>query len=57
LIADDNRDAANSLAVLLNMDGHDIQLAFDGDEAVALTSLFRPQVLLLDIGMPKRKRL
>jgi CheY-like chemotaxis protein len=54
LIADDNRDAANSLAMLLRMDGHDIQLAFDGDEAVALTAQFHPQVLLLDIGMPKR---
>ena len=54
LIADDNRDAAQSLAMLLQMEGYEVHLAFDGDDAVAATAQFLPRVLLLDIGMPKR---
>jgi PAS domain S-box-containing protein len=54
LVADDNRDSANSLALLLSMDGHEVKLAHDGDEAVAAFDDFQPDVVLLDIGMPKR---
>jgi PAS domain S-box-containing protein len=52
LIADDNRDAAESLAVLLRMDGHDVTIAYDGPQALAMLAHTRPQVALLDIGMP-----
>jgi PAS domain S-box-containing protein len=53
LVADDNEDAANSLGALLRMMGHDARVAYDGEEAIELAELFRPEVLLLDIGMPK----
>ena len=53
LVADDNRDAAESLAALLRMVGHDVCLAHDGVEAVGIASEYRPQVVVLDIGMPK----
>lgn len=53
LVVDDNRDAAASLGMLLQIKGHDIRLAYDGVEAVALASDFRPDVVLLDIGLPK----
>jgi signal transduction histidine kinase/ActR/RegA family two-component response regulator len=54
LVADDNRDAAESLAALLALEGHDVTLAFDGAEALAAYARVRPQVCLLDIGMPHR---
>jgi CheY-like chemotaxis protein/two-component sensor histidine kinase len=53
LIVDDNRDAADSLAMLLRTTGNDIQTAYDGLEAVQVASEFRPDVVLLDIGLPK----
>jgi len=53
LIADDNRDAADSLAMLLRMEGHDVRVVHDGRRAVAAIDAFRPQVALLDIGMPE----
>jgi CheY-like chemotaxis protein len=52
LIADDNRDAAESLAVLLRMDGHEVTVAYDGPQALALLTQVQPEVALLDIGMP-----
>ena len=52
LIADDNRDAAESLAVLLRMDGHEVTVAYDGPQALALLAQVQPEVALLDIGMP-----
>ncbi|HJV70761.1 ATP-binding protein [Ideonella sp.] len=54
LIADDNRDAADSLAALLQLDGHETRLSFDGDEALAAYERFAPDVCLFDIGMPGR---
>jgi signal transduction histidine kinase/ActR/RegA family two-component response regulator len=54
LIADDNRDAAESLAALLELEGHAVALAFDGDSALHLFERFRPGICLLDIGMPRR---
>jgi CheY-like chemotaxis protein len=52
LVADDNEDAANSLSALLRIIGHDVRVAYDGAEAVELAATFRPDVILLDIGMP-----
>jgi PAS domain S-box-containing protein len=53
LVADDNRDAAASLATLLALEGHETSVAHDGDDALSLAESFLPTVALLDIGMPK----
>jgi PAS domain S-box-containing protein len=53
LIADDNRDAAASLEFLLQAMGHETRITHDGLEAVEEAELFQPEVVLLDIGMPK----
>ena len=53
LVVDDNRDAADSLAMLLQIMGHEVRTAYDGLEAVEAAEAFRPDVVLLDIGMPK----
>ena len=53
LVADDNRDAAASLATLLQLDGHEITVANDGRHALAAAEAFRPHIALVDIGMPK----
>jgi PAS domain S-box-containing protein len=53
LVADDLRDSADSLATVLRLAGHDVQTAHDGLEAVRAAATFRPDVALLDIGMPK----
>ena len=52
LVVDDNRDAADSLAQLLRTVGHDVAIAYDAGAAVNATSTFRPDTVLLDIGMP-----
>jgi PAS domain S-box-containing protein len=52
LIVDDNRDAAESLAMLLEMAGHDVRVAHLGRTALSFAQTFRPDVALLDIGMP-----
>jgi PAS domain S-box-containing protein len=53
LIADDNRDAAESLAVLLRLDGHEVSVVHDGRQALAAFHDLNPEVALLDIGMPE----
>lgn len=53
LIADDNRDAADSLAMLLRMEGHEVTVVNDGSQALAMVDEFRPELALLDIGMPE----
>ena len=53
LVVDDNRDAADSLATMLRLAGHDIQTAYDGVEGVQAAATFQPDVVLLDIGMPR----
>ena len=53
LVADDNQDAAAALAMLLEMMGHTVWQAHDGEAVLEGTSDFDPQLLLLDIGMPK----
>jgi len=52
LIVDDNRDAADALAMLLRQTGHEAHVAYDGSAAVAATEKHRPDVMLLDIGLP-----
>ncbi len=53
LVADDNRDAAASLALMLRLGGHVVHAVHDGEEAVEAAGWFRPDLALLDIGMPK----
>ncbi len=53
LVVDDNRDSALSLAMMLKIMGHDTRTAHDGEAAVQVTRSFRPDVVLLDIGLPK----
>lgn len=53
LIVDDNQDSASSLALLLNVVGYETQIAHDGLQAIELAETFRPDVVLLDIGLPK----
>jgi CheY-like chemotaxis protein len=53
LVVDDNHDAAQSLAVLLSFDGHTLRCACDGAEGLKIAENFRPDVILLDIGLPK----
>ncbi|HTU68439.1 MAG TPA: response regulator [Steroidobacteraceae bacterium] len=53
LIADDNQDALESLALMLRMEGHEVVCASDGEEALALAGQRRPEIVVLDVGMPK----
>jgi CheY-like chemotaxis protein len=53
LLVDDNRDAADALATLLRLEGHEVHLAHDGDEGVRQAASLEPDAVLLDIGMPK----
>ncbi len=53
LVVDDNRDSATSLATLLKLAGHQTHTAYDGIEAVDAAAAFKPDVVLLDIGLPK----
>jgi CheY-like chemotaxis protein len=52
LVADDNRDAGDTLAMLLRLDGHEVHVATDGLEAVEMYASVQPEVVILDIGMP-----
>jgi PAS domain S-box-containing protein len=52
LVIDDNRDAAECLTLSLRLRGHETAIAFDGPEGVRTADAFRPDVVLLDIGMP-----
>jgi PAS domain S-box-containing protein len=53
LVVDDNEDAASSLAMLLEIGGHEVRTAHDGDTALSMASDFQPQLVLLDIGLPR----
>lgn len=53
LVADDSRDIAESMEILLTMDGFDVLVAFDGEQAFELARTQRPDAVLLDLGMPK----
>jgi PAS domain S-box-containing protein len=54
LVADDSRNAADTLAMFLRQEGFDVVVAYDGDEAVAVAKQFAPKLAFLDLGMPKR---
>jgi CheY-like chemotaxis protein len=53
LVADDYKDAADSLSMLVKIWGHDVRVAYDGAQALEMTLVHQPDVLLLDMGMPK----
>jgi CheY-like chemotaxis protein len=53
LVVDDVRDNADSCAMLLQMDGHEVRAAYSGREALEIAPKFRPQMMLLDIVMPE----
>jgi signal transduction histidine kinase/DNA-binding response OmpR family regulator len=52
LIVDDNRDATDSMAMLLAMEGYDVRVAYDGPQALEAVRASRPDVILLDLGLP-----
>lgn len=54
LVVDDNRDSVESLSTLLRLMGNDVHTAFDGVEAVHAAHTLRPDVVLLDVGLPLR---
>ena len=53
LVVDDNRDSADSLSMLLELNGHELRTAYDGIEAVEAVAAFQPDIVLLDLGMPR----
>jgi PAS domain S-box-containing protein len=53
LVVDDNRDAVDSLGMLLKVMGHTVRTAYDGLEAVDAAATFKPELVLLDIGLPR----
>ena len=53
LVVDDNKDAADSLSMMLRITGMEVRTAYDGLEAVEVAAAFNPDVVLLDIGLPK----
>ena len=53
LVADDNRDAAATLAKMLTLLGNDVRIAHDGIQAVRTADEYRPEVVLMDVGMPR----
>ena len=54
LIADDNRDAADTMGMLLELGGHEVIIAHSGHQALELGRQHRPDVVILDIGMPDK---
>lgn len=53
LVVDDNADAAESLGMLLEVRGNEVRIAYDGLQALEAAGEFDPDIVLLDIGMPK----
>lgn len=53
LVVDDNRDSAETLSMLLELMGNELSVAYDGEQALALANEIKPDVVLLDIGLPK----
>ena len=53
LVVDDNADSAESLALMLQLQGHETRSAHEGEQAIEIATRFRPHVVLLDIGMPR----
>ncbi|MDC0667829.1 PAS domain S-box protein [Nannocystis radixulma] len=53
LVVDDNEDSTTTMAIMLRLLGHDVRTARDGLDAVAEAEAFRPDVILMDMGMPR----
>lgn len=53
LVVDDNEDNATSLSLLLKLQGNDVAVALDGLSAIKVAAKFRPDLILLDLGMPR----
>lgn len=53
LVVDDNKDSADSLAMVLKAMGYEVRTAYDGQEGVEAAQSFHPQVVLLDLSMPR----
>lgn len=53
LVIDDNQDAAQILGMVLEMSGHEVHLAYDGEQALAMARELLPEIALVDIGLPK----
>ncbi len=53
LVVDDNRDSANSMAMMLKLMGNEVRTAHDGIEAIETAQEFRPKAILMDLGMPR----
>jgi CheY-like chemotaxis protein len=53
LVVDDNRDTVEALAMLLRLSGHEVNVATEGPQAVQNAVLFQPDVVLLDLGLPR----
>jgi signal transduction histidine kinase len=53
LVVDDNRDAAETLAAMLRLEGNEVDTAFDGEGAISASAEFQPDIILMDLGMPK----
>jgi CheY-like chemotaxis protein/anti-sigma regulatory factor (Ser/Thr protein kinase) len=53
LVVDDNLDAARSLALMLRLDGHEVEMSHNGIDALEVARKYRPEVVLLDIGLPE----
>ena len=53
LVVEDNIDAARMLELALTLEGHEVKLAFDGSDAVTTAASFRPEAVVLDIGLPR----
>jgi CheY-like chemotaxis protein len=52
MVVDDNQDAADSLAMLLRLQGHEVRVAYSGMAALEMTKTYTPDVVFMDIGMP-----
>ncbi|MDX2000192.1 MAG: PAS domain-containing protein [Thermoanaerobaculia bacterium] len=53
LVVDDNRDVVTTLAMVFEIEGHEVRRAYDGEEALEVAEAFRPELILLDLGLPK----
>lgn len=53
LVVDDNVDSAQSMSLLLGLEGYQVECAYDGEEALVRADRFRPEVVLLDLGLPR----
>jgi CheY-like chemotaxis protein len=52
LVVDDNHDVADTCSMLIELSGHQVQIAYTGKDAIAVAERFRPQVIFTDIGLP-----